>query len=151
MSLIVSELIESGLVNEVGEGKSSGGRPPLVLRLDDERNYVVGVKLMRHVISLAVTDLRAEVLTPRWSTWPRTAVDDQVRCWTRCAAAVEDAARKAGVRLDQVVGIGIGLAGLVDADTGVCRYSPSFGWRDVPVAAAHYAEDSGGRCWSTTT
>ena len=42
VSLIVSELIESGLVNEVGEGKSSGGRPPLVLRLDDERNYVVG-------------------------------------------------------------------------------------------------------------
>ncbi len=62
MSLIVSELIESGLVNEVGEGKSSGGRPPLVLRLDDERNYVVGVKLMRHVISVAVTDLRAEVV-----------------------------------------------------------------------------------------
>ncbi|HTT89191.1 MAG TPA: ROK family transcriptional regulator [Acidimicrobiales bacterium] len=134
VSLIVSELIESGLVNEVGEGKSSGGRPPLVLRLDDERNYAVGVKLMRHVISVAVTDLRAEVvysevvdLVPA-DPEPEPVLD-------AVGGAVEDAIRTAGVGLDLVVGIGIGLAGLVDAETGVCRYSPSFGWEDVPVAA----------------
>jgi N-acetylglucosamine repressor len=134
VSLIVSELIESGLVNEVGEGKSSGGRPPLVLRLDDERNYAVGVKLMHHIISVAVTDLRAEVvysgvvdLAPA-DLGPEPVLD-------ALGEAVEDAAGKAGVGLDLVVGIGIGLAGLVDAETGVCRYSPSFGWRDVPVAA----------------
>jgi N-acetylglucosamine repressor len=133
VSLIVSELIESGLVNEVGEGKSSGGRPPLVLRLDDERNYVVGVKLMRHVISLAVTDLRAEVVYSEVVDLSPDAVRPGLVLDALCSA-VKDTVRKAGVALDQVVGIGIGLAGLVDADTGVCRYSPSFGWTDVPVA-----------------
>jgi N-acetylglucosamine repressor len=133
VSLIVSELIESGLVTEVGEGKSSGGRPPLVLRLDDERNYVVGVKLMRRVISVAVTDLRAEVV---FSEVVELAPTDQAPepVLDALGAAVEDATRKAGVALNLVVGIGIGLAGMVDADTGVCRYSPSFGWEDVPVA-----------------
>ena len=134
VSLIVSELIESGLVNEVGEGKSSGGRPPLVLRLDDERNYVVGVKLMRHVISVALTDLRAEVVYSVVVDLAPAAVTPAVVLEALCAA-VENAAGAAGVGLDQVVGIGIGLAGLVDADTGICRYSPSFGWSDVPVAA----------------
>jgi len=134
VSLIVSELIESGLVNEVGEGKSSGGRPPLVLRLDDERNYAVGVKLMRHVISLAVTDLRAEVLYSELVDLAPTKVSPASVLEALCAG-VEGATTRAGVGLDQVVGIGIGLAGLVDADTGLCRYSPSFGWRDVPVAA----------------
>ncbi len=134
VSLIVSELIESGLVNEVGEGKSSGGRPPLVLRLDDERNYVVGVKLMRHVISVAVTDLRAEVLYSEVVDLAPTAVDAE-SVLDALGRAVDNAVTKAGLRLDQVVGIGIGLAGLVDADTGICRYSPSFGWRDVAVAA----------------
>ena len=62
VSAIVAELIESGLINEVGEGKSSGGRPPLLLRIDDERNYIVGLKVTRFDISIAVTDLRAEVL-----------------------------------------------------------------------------------------
>jgi N-acetylglucosamine repressor len=133
VSLIVSELIESGLVNEVGEGKSSGGRPPLVLRLDDERNYVVGVKLMRHVISVAVTDLRAEVLYSEVVDLAPTAVDSE-SVLDALGRAVDNAVTKAGLRLDQVVGIGIGLAGLVDADTGICRFSPSFGWRDVAVA-----------------
>jgi N-acetylglucosamine repressor len=134
VSLIVSELIGSGLVNEVGEGKSSGGRPPLVLRLDDERNYVVGVKLMSHLISLAVTDLRAEVVSSEVVDLVLTDLSPGTVLGS-LGRAVEEVTRKAGIRLDQVVGIGVGLAGLVNAETGVCRYSPSFGWRDVPVAA----------------
>lgn len=133
VSLIVSELIESGLVNEVGEGKSSGGRPPLVLRLDDERNYVVGVKLMRRVISLAVTDLRAEVLYSELVGLEPTEVNPS-SVLEALSVAVESVTAKAGLGLDQVVGIGVGLAGLVEAESGVCRYSPSFGWTDVPVA-----------------
>ena len=62
VSAIVSELIESGLVNEIGQGKSRGGRPPLVLRINDERNYAVGVKIMRRGFFIVVTDIRAEVL-----------------------------------------------------------------------------------------
>ena len=149
VSLIVSELIESGLVNEMGEGKSSGGRPPLVLRLDDERNYVVGVKLMRHVISLAVTDLRAEVLYSELVELGPNEVSPSAVLESLCAA-VENVTAKAGLQLDQVVGIGVGLAGLVDAEAGLCRYSPSFGWTEVPVAGP---SPSGwaGRSWLTTT
>lgn len=149
VSAIVSELIESGLINEVGEGKSSGGRPPLLLRIDDKRNYIVGLKVTRFGISIAVTDLRAEVLHselveldglgaaeldghPFGSS--RATEVDPVSVLDRLCLATADAARKAGVDLDQVVGIGIGLAGLVEAGTGVCRYSPAFGWRNVAVA-----------------
>lgn len=141
VSLIVSELINSGLVHEVGEGKSSGGRPPLLLRLDDARNYAVGVKLMRHVISLAVTDLRAEVV---YSEVVELALEDgtedEVDLSYRAVlgtleGAIEDVIRKAGIALEHVVGIGVGLAGLVKPETGVCIYSPSFGWNNVEVAA----------------
>jgi N-acetylglucosamine repressor len=134
VSLIVSELIESGLVIEVGGGKSSGGRPPLVLRLDDERNYAVGVKLMRHVISVAVTDVRAEVVYSEVVGLPSAEREPGPVLDALCGV-VEEATNKAGVGLDLVVGVGVGLAGLVDAETGVCRYSPSFGWSNVPVAA----------------
>jgi N-acetylglucosamine repressor len=149
VSAIVSELVESGLINEVGEGKSSGGRPPLLLRIDDERNYIVGLKVTRFDISIAVTDLRAEVLHselveldglgaaeldghPFGSS--RASEVDPASVLDQLCAATADAVRKAGVGLDQVVGIGIGLAGLVEAGTGICRYSPAFGWRNVAVA-----------------
>ena len=149
VSAIVSELVESGLINEVGEGKSSGGRPPLLLRIDDERNYIVGLKVTRFDISIAVTDLRAEVLHSElvelnglgaaepsghpFGSSRATEVDPAAVLDQLCVATA-DAVRKAGVGLDQVVGIGIGLAGLVEAGTGICRYSPAFGWRNVAVA-----------------
>jgi N-acetylglucosamine repressor len=149
VSAIVSELVESGLINEVGEGKSSGGRPPLLLRIDDERNYIVGLKVTRFDISIAVTDLRAEVLhselveldglgAAELSGHPfgssRANEVDPASVLDQLCVATADAVRKAGVGLDQVVGIGIGLAGLVEAGSGICRYSPAFGWRNVAVA-----------------
>ncbi|MFW6078199.1 MAG: ROK family protein [Gemmatimonadota bacterium] len=34
-----------------------------------------------------------------------------------------------------VVGVGVGVAGQVDPETGVVAYAPNLGWRDVPVRA----------------
>jgi len=36
---------------------------------------------------------------------------------------------------DEVVGIGIGSPGNIDPTTGTIRYSPNFGWEDVPLGA----------------
>lgn len=147
VSAIVAELVRSGLVNEVGQGKSRGGRPPLVLKINDERNYAVGLKLNARGISLAVTDIRADVLY--FETVPldwgpvsgdgalsakAAPGDDPASVLDRICTAIEETADRAGVGMEKVVGIGIGLAGLVDADTGVSRFSPTFGWCDVPVA-----------------
>jgi N-acetylglucosamine repressor len=147
VSAIVAELIESDLVNEVGQGKSRGGRPPLVLRINDDRNYAVGLKLHARGISVAVTDVRAEVLYSEMTEldWGpmgddsalsarSVAADDPASVLDRICLAIEEAADRAGVGMGKVVGIGIGLAGLVDVATGISRYSPTFGWADVPVA-----------------
>jgi N-acetylglucosamine repressor len=146
VSAIVSELIESGLVNEIGQGKSRGGRPPLVLRINDERNYAVGVKIMRRGLFVVVTDIRAEVLYSEMVEldWAPVTDDRTLRArgahgtisvLDRICLAIEDAADSAGVGMGKVVGIGIGLSGLIEPRTGTCRYTPLFGWTDVQVAA----------------
>ncbi|RPJ02434.1 MAG: ROK family protein, partial [Chloroflexi bacterium] len=35
---------------------------------------------------------------------------------------------------ERLIGIGVGLAGVIDSTVGVCRVSPHNGWRDVPFA-----------------
>ncbi len=55
--------------------------------------------------------------------------------------AIEATIAESRVERRRVLGIGVGMAGLVDGEAGVCRYSPFFGWRDVPIAApitAHF-------------
>lgn len=53
--------------------------------------------------------------------------------------AVADAAaamlrQQAGDRLSTLVGVGATVPGLADGRTGVLRYAPAHGWRDVPFA-----------------
>lgn len=146
VSAIVADLIESGLVNEIGQGKSRGGRPPQVLRINDERNYAIGLKLMARGVFVVVTDIRAEVLYAEMVEidWAPFSADNPLGGRARpgeassvldqLCTAIEEAAERAGVGMTKVVGVGIGLSGLVDTDSGICRYSPTFDWHDVAVA-----------------
>jgi len=139
VSGIAAGFIESGLVHEMGEGESTGGRKPVLLRLNYRAGFVVGVKLMERAVASALTDLDAHVLhhrvTPLEGQHSLAAVQEVI------AAAVEATIAASQVERERVLGIGIGMAGVVDGQAGVCRYSPFFGWRDVALAppiATHF-------------
>lgn len=63
VSDIVDSLLKSGLVAEVGAGKSSGGRRPIVLEFQDQARCILGVDLGATHVSVALTDLRGNVLS----------------------------------------------------------------------------------------
>jgi predicted NBD/HSP70 family sugar kinase len=50
----------------------------------------------------------------------------------RIVGGVIDDVRR-GVEGRRIVGLGLGMAGLIDRNQGVCRYSPFLPWRDVPI------------------
>jgi predicted NBD/HSP70 family sugar kinase len=61
VSVIVEELLGDQLVHESHVRRSSGGRPPIVLRFLDERFFVVGVDMGASHITAVRTDLRGAV------------------------------------------------------------------------------------------
>lgn len=141
VSGITADFIASDLVHESGEGESTGGRRPVLLRLNYRAGFVVGVKLMEQAITSALTDLDASVLHHRVTPLTTTAVTDPASVVRAIIQAVENTIAEAGVDRARVLGIGIGMAGVVDGEAGICRYSPFFGWRDVPIAepvTAHF-------------
>ena len=139
VSGITGEMIESGLVLEEGEGESTGGRRPVLLRLNHRAGFVVGVKLMVGAVTSALTDLDAQVLHHRVTELPITSAESRKHAAPEQILAVTIEAihatiAESGVERDRVLGIGVGMAGVVDGRTGVCRYSPFFDWRNVPIA-----------------
>lgn len=62
VSDIVAALLPSGLVAEVGQGISSGGRRPIVLEFQDSASVILGVDMGATHVSVALTDLRGRVL-----------------------------------------------------------------------------------------
>ena len=132
VSSIVGSLIEQGLVHEMGAGESTGGRKPLLLRINDQAGFIVGVKLTEQAITSALTDLDANVVCLQ--TFPLQGQRDLQAVQDAIVAAVETTIARSGVDPARVLGVGLGMAGVVDGEVGVCRYSPFFGWRDAPIA-----------------
>jgi predicted NBD/HSP70 family sugar kinase len=128
---IVGELMDEGLLVEQSVGVSTGGRRPVLLDLDTSTWVVAGLKLMDDAILAVLVDLKGSVVADR-----RFALRSQTTntVLERAATAVETLLYSADVPRERLAGIGLCMPGAVDWRSGICRLSPSFGWRGVRVA-----------------
>jgi len=128
---LTAELIHDGLVHETETGASRGGRRPILLALNAEGAYVVGIKLAEEDATLALTDLNANVIA-------RSTVvlgdRDPLSTSRQLAHGVNALLSDAGVARSRLLGVGVGLAGVIDSQAGICRISPHNGWREVPFS-----------------
>lgn len=131
VSSIVAPLLRQGILSEVAIGPSRGGRPPVLLHLNPKAGYVIGIKLRENGLTTVLTDLDTEVIysaesTAELSRRPEVALH-------AIEEAVKAAIAQSKVQRKQVVGVGIGLAGVIDSEHGTCRYSHLLGWQDVQL------------------
>ena len=128
---VTAELISDQFLLERTIGESSGGRPPILLDIDYTAHYAIGMKLMETRLEAVLTDLSTRVLKhlslPLEEHSPQ-GVADLIAQGSRQLLAL------AGVHKDRLIGLGLGLAGVVDASTGICRSSAYLGWLEVPIA-----------------
>lgn len=127
---ITAELIAEDLVFEKAPGDSRGGRRPILLALNPRGGYVVGLKLTESQAIGALTDLEATVIAKRADPLSSRSPEQAIET---LAAVVSALINEGGIRKKQFFGVGVGLAGIVDAERGLLRQSPYFGWREVPL------------------
>jgi predicted NBD/HSP70 family sugar kinase len=133
VSRITNEFVASGLILEKSSEKSSGGRPPVLLEVNPTAGYVLGVNLERDKIVVALCDLQATALythtlhTLREEKSPEKVIAAIVDAITHCLDSMH-------VELHAVIGIGLCLRGLVDAERGICHVAADFPWHDIALA-----------------
>lgn len=111
---LVDALLTTGLVAETGVGPSRGGRPPIVLEFQDAAGCLLGVDMGAAHVSVALTDLRGEVLAWEHVLHPvRTDPEGTRRLiadlCARCLASRTGSRRR-------LVGIGIAVPSPVDPE-----------------------------------
>jgi predicted NBD/HSP70 family sugar kinase len=126
ISAIVDALKQEGLVEEVGEGESTGGRRPTLLRLRSKEAIALGVSITPTCTTVATSDLAGRVISQE-----EFLIDpDPLKTIEKVISVVRKySALNAGIE-----GVGVSLPGLVDPATGTALYVPYFKWRDLPVA-----------------
>jgi predicted NBD/HSP70 family sugar kinase len=93
---------------------------------------VVGIKLTEDNAVCAMTDLEAQVIAKSFTALSGHDPESVVRDLARMVTLLT---RERGISKKQLLGVGVGLAGIVDADAGILRQSPIYGWQNVPLRA----------------
>ena len=126
VSAIVESLESDGLIEEVGEGESTGGRRPTLLKLRSKEAIALGVSITPTCTMIAISDLAGRVIHQQEFY---THVDADVTL-----NRVISILRKYVKAHSAVEGVGLTLPGLVDPATGTAIYVPFFKWRELPIA-----------------
>jgi glucokinase len=129
---LVTHLIRSGLVRDVGAGPSRGGRRPAFMEFNARHRFIGGIDVGPTRTRLSVADLRGEMvahdIVPTPTEKPPTAA------LTTLAASLRSLMRSAQVSPDRLIAVGAGAPGAVDRDRGVVTMAPNLsGWADVPM------------------
>jgi glucokinase-like ROK family protein len=132
---LVAELVEQGIVAEVGtqnhEGQRKVGRPRTALRLVPDARFTIGVHIGIGLVRVAVANLCAEIICNNIEYFsldiPPTSVLDQI------VFLIEQTISQSGVERSRIIGVGVGASGLVNYQTGVNVLAPNLGWHSVPI------------------
>lgn len=114
MSNIVRELKESGTV--VVADTSSGGRRARSVSLSGDAGIVVGIDFGHTHLRVAVGNLAHRVLAEESA--PIDVDVSAAQGFDRAEAMVERLLQQAGFRPDKVIGVGLGVPGPIDVETG---------------------------------
>src|SRR5262249_53600645 len=132
IAALVADLAARGLVEEVEPAqRRTAGRPSPVVRPCPDRAVALAVELEVDDVSVALVGIGGTVLAQRRAAYERPAPGPE----QAVVAAVELAGPMLGA-LDsraQLVGVGVGVAGIVRRGDGLVHHAPNLGWRDVPL------------------
>ncbi len=134
VSIVVRRLIEEGLVVEVGHGRSTGGKRPLLLQLNPEARFAIGVHLDDEGINFVVGDLAGTIV----ARWRRAGVRAEPPPAVVARIAQEIAENLARVDIDRgkVLGVGVVGPGPFTRSAGLTHATPVMqAWTGFPLAA----------------
>lgn len=133
VSNVVAELLDEGVVAEVGQVASDGGRPAVLVGVRPGFGSVIGIDVSESGVVVELFDLAMGWSATIERTLGHRAPDPQ-EILTLAAAAVGEVVTKAGKQPGEVIGIGVGVPGLVEDDGESIVHAPSLGWEGVPFA-----------------
>lgn len=134
VSTVVRKLIADELVVEIGRAESTGGKPRVLLELNQSARFAVGAHLDHSGITYAVTNLAGAPVARMTRPGPGDAEPAQVL--ERMAREIELLISGIGVDRSKVLGLGLISPGPLTSTNGMDRTPPFMrSWEDFPLGS----------------
>jgi predicted NBD/HSP70 family sugar kinase len=132
VSNVVRDLIDEGIVVEAGSVDSDGGRPRMILRVNPDHGYVIGVDVGEARVRVELFDLTlAERAKADYPLDPRQHRVDLIV--EAVLTGLEVVLAASGVTPAAVLGIGVGVPGIVENGPDGLVHGQTYGWESVPL------------------
>lgn len=113
---LVQELVEEGIVNDLGKVETPGGRRPNVFGLTNSTIYFAGINVGRDRMTYVITDLQNNII--------QEVVDDtfeltdRLQCLEKICTNIENFINNCGIEKNKILGIGVCIVGRVNTQQG---------------------------------
>ncbi len=113
---LVEELVQEGYLQKIGVGKSTGGRPPVLYRINPESKYIVGVDLGRSTTNIVLINLEQNLLIKK--SYKTGNIDNKEASVDKLVNNVNDIIAEANIAKEKILGVGVAIPGLIEKETG---------------------------------
>lgn len=129
----IAHLERLGLVESMGEGESSGGRPPGLLRFNARHGYVAAADIGGTRVRMMLADLGGNVITQSSVMLGARQKTPEGVC-SLVVEGLKTMCRQSGTPLRKVLHLTAGAPGITNAASGVVLSAPNLeNWEGVPL------------------
>lgn len=130
ISLNVEKLLEKEILLELGEGKSSGGRKPLLIDFNYDFKIIIAIDLNRNTPLLALSNLSGEIISQELIKG--SIVDEKEELINKLFDSIEHLIKINKYTIENLGAISIAIPGVIDEATGNIFANPQFNlWIDM--------------------
>jgi len=134
ISEIVGRLIEQDYISETGVGDSTqrGGRRPILLSFNQKAGYVIAIEIKRSYAKTSLLDMNACIHDTRVVNYTTGCSMNNVL--GQIFPIIHEFLNIEWVRQSRPIGLGIGIPGLIDYESGCIKLSDSLkSWENYPL------------------
>lgn len=134
----VSDLLNLRIIKEIGSGESSGGRKPILLELNSNELYIIGVDMGIKKVTTGLIDIEGNIINKTILYYTENPDVDGVINVIK--ESIYEVVKGYDNDLDKVIGIGMGIHGVVDTEEGISIYAPAFNWHNIDIVKSFESE-----------
>lgn len=127
----VNELLACGLLYEGGSYGSTGGRKAKTLSISHGFRYVIGLDITMHHVRFVLEDVCGQIEA---QSYERCVYSDTMDYYRTMASLLETFIKRQGVDKNRLLGVGISIPGIVNADLSMVTRSHALGISNVPLS-----------------
>jgi predicted NBD/HSP70 family sugar kinase len=128
---ITNNLIDRQLILEKEYAESTGGRRAGLLEINPEGGFVVGLMTQPASLTAVILNLNSDLIySQQWDITLRSNYPQAIDLVAQC---VEELFCDSGIPREKIIGVGLGMSGLIDAEGGCCIDSWMMNWQNVEI------------------